>query len=45
MYKDYDFKIKMVQKQWIQLKMTFLLAYNLNVVVLLGKLTFGGGGE
>ena len=26
-------------------KMTFLLGYNLNIVIQLGKLTFGGGGE
>ena len=25
--------------------MTFLLGYNLNIVIQLGKLTFGGGGE
>ena len=30
-YKDYDVKIKMVQEQWIQLKMTFLLGCNLNI--------------
>ena len=26
-------------------KMTFLLGYNLNIVIQLGKLTFGGGRE
>ena len=29
-YKDYDVKIKMVQEQ---LKMTFLLGHNLNLVI------------
>ena len=29
MYKDYDVKIKLVQEQWIQLKMTFLLGHYL----------------
>ena len=32
-YKDYDVKIKMVQEQSIQLKMTFLLGHNLNLVI------------
>ena len=45
MYKDYDVKIKMVQEQWLQLKMTFLLGYNLNIVIFLEKLTFGIGRE
>ena len=26
-------------------KMTFLLSYNLNIVILLEKLTLGGGGD
>ena len=45
MYKDSNVKIKMAQEQWVQLKMTLLLGYNLNIVILLGKLTFGGGVE
>ena len=35
----------MVQEQGIQLKMTFLLGYNLNIVIQLEKLTFGGDTE
>ena len=44
-YKDYGVKTKMVQEQWIQLKTTFLLDYNLNIVIQLGKLIFVGGRE
>ena len=29
MYKDYKVKIKMLQEQWLQLKMKFLLGYNM----------------
>ena len=33
----------MVQEQWQQLKMKFLLGYNIKTVTLWGKLTFAGG--
>ena len=29
--KGYEIKTKMVQEQWLQVKMTFLLGYNLKV--------------
>ena len=45
MYKDDDVKIKMVQELRLQLKITFLLGYNLNIVIFLGKLTVGIGRE
>ena len=41
-YKDYELEIKVVQDQWLQLKMRFLLGYNMNIVILCGELTFGG---
>ena len=28
-YKKYEVKIKMLQEQWLQLKMKFLLRYNM----------------
>ena len=31
MYKDYKFKIKMLQKQWLQLKMKFLWGSNMKI--------------
>ena len=31
MYKEYGGKIKMVQKQWLQLKMKILLGYNMKI--------------
>ena len=31
-YKLYEVKIKMVQKQWLQLKI-FLLGYNMKIVI------------
>ena len=31
--KDYEFKTKMEQEQWLQQKMLFLLGYNLKIVV------------
>ena len=34
---------KMEQKQWLQLKMLFLLGYNLKIVICWGGLTFGRG--
>ena len=30
--KEYEIKTKMEQKQWLQLKMLFLLGYNLKIV-------------
>ena len=32
-YKEYEVKIKMVQEQWLQLKMKFLLGYNMTIVI------------
>ena len=32
-YKEYEVKIKMVQEQWLQLKMKFLLGYNMKTVI------------
>ena len=40
-YKEYEVKIKIVQEQWLQLKMKFLLGYNMKIVKWRG-LTFGG---
>ena len=31
--KQYEAKIKMVQEQWLQLKMKFLLGYNMKIVI------------
>ena len=31
--KEYETKIKMVQEQWLHLKMTFLLGYNLKTFI------------
>ena len=31
--KEYEIKTKMVQEQWLQLKMMFLLGYNLKIVI------------
>ena len=31
MYTEYEIKTKMVQKQSLQLKMKFLMGYNLNI--------------
>ena len=42
-YKKYEVKIKMVQKQWLQLKINFLLCFNIKIVIYGGlELTFGG---
>ena len=30
--KEYEIKTKMEQEQWVQLKMLFLLCYNLKIV-------------
>ena len=32
-YKEYEVKIKMVHEQWLQLKITFLLDYNIKIVI------------
>ena len=32
-YKEYEVKIKMVQDQWLQLKMKFLLGHNMKIVI------------
>ena len=31
--KEYEIKKKLVQEQWLQLKMMFLLGYNLKIVI------------
>ena len=33
MSKEYEIKTKMVQEQWLQIKMAFLLGYNLKIVI------------
>ena len=33
MYKEYESKIKMIQEQELQLKMKFLLGYNMKIVI------------
>ena len=42
-YKEYQDKIKIVQEQWLQLKINFFLGYNLKIVNWWAGLTFGGG--
>ena len=32
-YEEYEVKIKMVQEQWLQLKIKFLLGYNIKIVI------------
>ena len=32
-YKEYEIKTKMVQEHWLQLKMKFLLGYNMEIVI------------
>ena len=32
-YKEYEIKIKMVQEQWLQLKMKFSLGYNMKIII------------
>ena len=44
MSKEYEIKPKMVQEQWLQLQMTFLLGYNLKRLFSRDELTFGGKG-
>ena len=41
-YKEYKVKIKMVQEQWLQLKMKFLLDFNMKIIIEWGG--WGGGG-
>ena len=33
MSKEYEVKIKMVQEQWLQLKIKFLLGYNMKIII------------
>ena len=33
MYKDYKFKLKMVQEQWLQLKMKYLWGSKMQIVI------------
>ena len=33
MYQEYEVKIKMVQELWLQVKMKFLLDYNMKIVI------------
>ena len=37
MYKEYEGKIKMIQEQELQLKMKFLLGYNMKIVIQWGR--------
>ena len=41
----YEVKIKMLQEQWQQLKVEFLVGYDMKSIILWGELTFGGRGE
>ena len=41
---EYEVKIKMVQEQWLQLKMKFLLVYNMKFFIKWGEWTLGGVG-
>ena len=43
--KGYEIKTKMVQEQWLQLKMTFFLGYNLNNFNWWGRIDFWWGGN
>ena len=40
---EYEIKTKIIQEQWLQLKITFLFGSNLKFFYLVGELTFGGG--
>ena len=42
--KEYEIKTKIELEQWLQLKMLFLLGYNLGIVVYSGRGAGGGGG-
>ena len=35
-YKEYNVEIKMVQEQWLQPKMKFVLSYNINIFLFSG---------
>ena len=35
-YKEYNVEIKMVQEQWLQPKMKFVLSYNINISLFSG---------
>ena len=35
-YKEYEGKTKMVEEQWLQLKMKFLLGYNMKIAIYWG---------
>ena len=37
-YKKYEIKTKIVQEQWLQLKMKFLLGYNMKIVIYWGRI-------
>ena len=41
MYIDYKFKIKIVQVQWLHLKVKFLVGYNMEIVIYYEGLAFG----
>ena len=41
----YEVKIKMLQEQWLQLKVEFLVGFDMKNIILWGELTFGGRGE
>ena len=41
--KSMKLKWKMVQDQWLQQKMKFLIGYYLKIVIQWGQWTFGGG--
>ena len=45
MYKGYENKIKMVQEQWLQLKMKFLLVCNMKIVMQWGQVLIFGGDD
>ena len=32
-YKEYEMKTNIVKEQWLQLKMKFLLGYNIEIVI------------
>ena len=36
-YKEYEVKIKIVKNQWMQLKMKFLMRYNMKIAIKLWK--------
>ena len=37
MYKEYEVKMKMAEKQWLQLKAKFLLGYNMKTFIKWGN--------